>query len=170
MVVIGDSQWESLHTLSETLPNTWYSELFATKRAWGCNFVFLCRLNKYFYQSSKGVQKTLKIKSRVIFLMQIKLFVPMQNLWINFIFTHNQPDFCIFVITGQFRAIHKSYNWMEQELNDISYLKMEKVKIPTKMREKRCRNMHWVCCHKQGNTLGFTRLVWAVQSCFIWLT
>lgn len=54
---------------------------------------------------------------------------------------------------------------MEQELNDISYLKMEKVKIPTKMREKRCRNMHWVCLTDQlPQTRKYPRLYSACVS------
>lgn len=48
--------------------------------------------------------------------MQIKLFVLMQNLWINFKFTP-KPNLII-VITSQFRETDKHYNWMEQELND----------------------------------------------------
>lgn len=52
---------------------------------------------------------------------------------------------------------------MEQELNDnISYLKMEKAEIPTKMRQQRCLNLLYrsAATNKElPQGLGFTWLV-----------
>lgn len=96
MVVIGDSQWESLHTLSETLPHMAEHGILndlPPKEHEGVIMCFCAVLINICISPPREYEKLVKIKSPVIFLMQINLFVLMQNLWINFMFTHNPSGF-----------------------------------------------------------------------------
>lgn len=92
-MVIGDSQWESRLAPSETLLNMAERGILNYLPHKEHEGVITCScavlINTFIGPAKEHKKKLVKIKSPVIFLMQIKLFGLMQNLWINFKFTHN---------------------------------------------------------------------------------